>query len=191
MRGRIRLLLGGAALSLLATACSGGLPEAVPGESLVPSAGSGPSTARDIRRLDVPTAGWRTDFTKASVDFGEIVGGGPPRDGIPAIDAPTYEAIADTRAWWDDQIPVISLVVGGKARAYPLAILMWHEIEGPGVSAPRRHRTRPVTPRYAAEATLGSRTEPRVGHGRAEHMGETAWTNRRQSGTACSSSTAA
>jgi hypothetical protein len=76
----------------------------------------------------VSTAGWRTDFSKASVDLGEFLGGGPPKDGIPSIDAPAYESIADARGWLEDRSPVISLEVGGEARAYPLAILMWHEI---------------------------------------------------------------
>jgi hypothetical protein len=76
----------------------------------------------------VSTTGWKTDFTKASVDLGEFLGGGPPKDGIPAIDEPAYESIADARGWLEDRSPVISLEVGGEARAYPLAILMWHEI---------------------------------------------------------------
>jgi hypothetical protein len=76
----------------------------------------------------VSTAGWKTDFTKASVDLAQFLGGGPPKDGIPAIDAPKYESIADARRWLSDRSPVISLVVGGEARAYPLAVLMWHEI---------------------------------------------------------------
>jgi len=33
--------------------------------------------------------GWeQTDFTKTSIEFSEIQQGGPPKDGIPAIDKP-------------------------------------------------------------------------------------------------------
>ena len=32
----------------------------------------------------------KTDFTKHSVDFNEILSGGPPKDGIPAIDNPGF-----------------------------------------------------------------------------------------------------
>jgi len=88
----------------------------------------GPSGQPSLGELHVSTAGWRTDFTKASVDLGEIIGGGPPKDGIPAIDAPRYESVAAARAWLIDRSPVIALEVGGRARAYPLAILIWHEI---------------------------------------------------------------
>ncbi|HEV8280263.1 MAG TPA: DUF3179 domain-containing protein [Candidatus Limnocylindrales bacterium] len=74
------------------------------------------------------TSGWKTDFSKSSVDLAEFLGGGPPKDGIPAIDAPKYEPIADARGWMSDRSPVISFAIGDSARAYPLAILMWHEI---------------------------------------------------------------
>lgn len=35
---------------------------------------------------------WRTDFSKRAVPLEEIVSGGPPRDGIPLIDRPRFEA---------------------------------------------------------------------------------------------------
>jgi hypothetical protein len=82
----------------------------------------------DLSRLRVSTAGWATDFSRASVDLGEFLGGGPSKDGIPAIDTPVLEPIAAARDWLSDRSPVISLEVDGEARAYPLAILMWHEI---------------------------------------------------------------
>jgi hypothetical protein len=41
---------------------------------------------------------------------------------------PKYESITAARGWLEGRSPVISLSVGGDARAYPLAILMWHEI---------------------------------------------------------------
>jgi hypothetical protein len=70
---------------------------------------------------------WRTDFDIRSVDLGDIMSGGPSKDGIPAIDAPTFIAVeaADHLA---DNEPVIGLIIEGDARAYPLQVLMWHEI---------------------------------------------------------------
>jgi len=74
------------------------------------------------------TGGWRTDFSISSVRFDDIVSGGPPKDGIPAIDAPVFESIADARTWIDGLSPVVALEVNGEAKAYPMAIMTWHEI---------------------------------------------------------------
>ncbi len=67
-----------------------------------------------------------TDFTKASIDFGEIMSGGPPKDGIPSIDDPDFEPVADVDL--PAREPVIGFAVGDDIRAYPLRVLMWHEI---------------------------------------------------------------
>jgi len=114
---------------LVFAACSGGAQPASPRDADTTNA-PGPTGAPfpDPSRLRVSTAGWKTDFSKASVDLAEFLGGGPPKDGIPAIDAPKYESTAEAREWLSDQSPVVSLAVGDEARAYPLAILMWHEI---------------------------------------------------------------
>jgi hypothetical protein len=69
----------------------------------------------------------RTDFARHSVAFEEIVSGGPPKDGIPAIDDPKFVAAREAGGL-TAQEPVISIEIGGEARAYPLRILIWHEI---------------------------------------------------------------
>lgn len=56
-----------------------------------------------------------------------IVSGGPPPDGIPPIDEPRFVDPASVR-WLVGQEPVISLELNGEAKAYPIRILMWHEI---------------------------------------------------------------
>jgi hypothetical protein len=71
---------------------------------------------------------WRTDFTRHSVPLEEIVSGGPPRDGIPAIDHPRFENVREANRWLGDRDPVMVVEHGGEVRAYPLAILIWHEI---------------------------------------------------------------
>jgi hypothetical protein len=76
-------------------------------------------------------AHWRgewpeTDFTRHSVDLDEIIPGGPPRDGIPAIDRPAFAPVAEATLPEDE--PVIGLLINGQARAYPLRVLIWHEI---------------------------------------------------------------
>ena len=74
-----------------------------------------------------------TDFEQSSVVFSEIRSGGPPKDGIPAIDAPKFERLENgmARGWASALSPieaVVALELGGDARAYPLRILIWHEI---------------------------------------------------------------
>jgi hypothetical protein len=39
-----------------------------------------------------------------------------------------FESIADARTWIDGRSPVIALEVAGEAKAYPMAIMTWHEI---------------------------------------------------------------
>jgi hypothetical protein len=72
-------------------------------------------------------ASLRTDESKALVPLNEIISGGPPPDGIPPIDRPAFVA-PDQAAWLTPQEPVLALEISGDARAYPLQILMWHEI---------------------------------------------------------------
>jgi hypothetical protein len=74
------------------------------------------------------TSGWTTDFTRRTIAWEEIISGGPPKDGIPAIDAPTFESVDAAASWLSERDPVILYKEGEDIRAYPLAILMWHEI---------------------------------------------------------------
>ena len=70
----------------------------------------------------------KTDFTRSAVDLSEITSGGPPKDGIPAIDEPVFVDIAKAGVWLDADEPVIVVHQGVAAKAYPLQILIWHEI---------------------------------------------------------------
>lgn len=71
---------------------------------------------------------WRTDFTRTTISFDEIMTGGPPRDGIPAIDNPTFESVADADRWLDDMEAVQAVDLNGDARAYPVQVMVWHEL---------------------------------------------------------------
>lgn len=75
-----------------------------------------------------PTSGLKTNFCQHSADYSDILSGGPPPDGIPPLDNPTFDAIAKGDEWLVDAQPVIALAVGDEAKAYPLAILTRHEI---------------------------------------------------------------
>jgi hypothetical protein len=61
------------------------------------------------------------------VALDEIRSGGPPPDGIPSIDDPTFLRPADVDFLGETE-PVLAFVIDGDARAYPVQILMWHEI---------------------------------------------------------------
>jgi hypothetical protein len=67
------------------------------------------------------------DLTGALVPAAQIAPGGPPRDGIPAIDRPKFVAAGDVRFLQGDD-RVLGVVRNGIAKAYPVRILNWHEI---------------------------------------------------------------
>ncbi len=69
----------------------------------------------------------KTDFSKHNVNYSEIIEGGPSKDGIPSIDSPKFRKAAGYNKLTATE-PVISLVINGDARAYPIQVLMWHEI---------------------------------------------------------------
>ena len=69
----------------------------------------------------------RTDFSRHSLPYDEFVSGGPPKDGIPAIDHPPFVSVAEARGLVPHE-PVISVAIGGEARAYPLGVMIWDEI---------------------------------------------------------------
>jgi len=67
------------------------------------------------------------DLSNSTVPLAGIMRGGPPRDGIPSIDHPNFVAANEVDYLKVDDI-VIGLEFDGVARAYPLRILVWHEI---------------------------------------------------------------
>jgi hypothetical protein len=77
------------------------------------AASAGPSNGFDLSNSTLPRA--------------EILHGGPPRDGIPALSDPEMIAPA-AAAYLKPADRVIGLRLQGQARAYPIAILNWHEI---------------------------------------------------------------
>lgn len=112
--------------------------EPTAGESSAPEAPepSIPPTPSDLLEteddrppeLRALTGGWNTNWTKRLVSYDEILSGGPPRDGIRSIDAPTFETPDAAAGWLAGHEPVVVLEVGDDARAYPLQIITWHEI---------------------------------------------------------------
>lgn len=101
--------------------------EEEPEENALPD----PPTDGLVENLSPPSGAatqFITDFSISIVDFNEILSGGPPKDGIPAVDEPQFASIAEADEWLDDSEPVVSITHNGETRAYPIQILMWHEI---------------------------------------------------------------
>jgi hypothetical protein len=136
-RALIQVAVGLAGLVALA-ACSGAVALPPPDASVTTSAPAATATAAAtpdaiptgvaLSGVRFSTRGWKTNFANARIPLSEIESGGPPRDGIPPIDQPKFLSPADASAWLKDQEPVIALELGGDARAYPLQVLIWHEI---------------------------------------------------------------
>ena len=66
------------------------------------------------------------DLAGASIPIQAIERGGPPKDGIPAIDRPKFVSAARARLAEEDR--VLGITLDGITRAYPLRILNWHEV---------------------------------------------------------------
>lgn len=76
-----------------------------------------------------PLPPWpRTNFCRHSVSYADFSFGGIRRDGIPALTEPSFVTVAETDQWLTDGEPVLVLQLNGDVRAYPLPILIWHEI---------------------------------------------------------------
>jgi len=68
-----------------------------------------------------------TDFSRTEIPFSEIVFDGARRDSIPPIHDPVFR-YANTLTEMGDLEPLISVELNGEARAYPLRMMLWHEI---------------------------------------------------------------
>ena len=94
------------------------------------AAGCGAGHAETAKRCAAPFeigSGFKTDFCRHSVPLSEFQSGGPGKDGIPALARPRF-APASSVDWLAFREPVLEVQVGGDVRAYPLQILIWHEI---------------------------------------------------------------
>jgi hypothetical protein len=69
-----------------------------------------------------------TDFSSTTIILSDIIEGGPGKDGIQSIDQPAFESIESAEKWLDAREPVIVFSSGAKSKAYPLQILIYHEI---------------------------------------------------------------
>ncbi len=117
------------------------------------------SQAASSPREDVPSAlddMTNSEFPAPLVDPDEIISGGPPPDGIPAIDKPRFQRAADVD-WLDDAEAVLTMTIKGETRGYPVQILTWHEIVNDTVAGI------PVAATYCPLCNSGVAFDRRVG----------------------------
>ncbi len=74
------------------------------------------------------------DLSGPLVPVDEIHAGGPPRDGIPAIDEPRFVS-ATGADFLDDSDRILGIEMNGRSKAYPISILNWHEIVNDQIGA--------------------------------------------------------
>jgi len=74
-----------------------------------------------------PLLAWGWDFSRHSVPVEDILSGGPPKDGIPALTEPEFIKV-DKADFMREDDQVLGVYLNGIARAYPTRILSWHEI---------------------------------------------------------------
>ena len=68
------------------------------------------------------------DFSKSIIPVENIRGGGPPKDGIPALFNPEYLTAKAADKLLKPDEKVLGLNIKGVSRAYPIRIMSWHEL---------------------------------------------------------------
>ena len=63
--------------------------------------------------LQASTRGWNTNWNRRTIQYDELLSGGPPRDGIASIDEPQFVSQDEAAAWLGDNEPVIALEIAG------------------------------------------------------------------------------
>src|SRR5712691_5359806 len=136
-RSRARIVAALLACALSATACAAGTAaahqprptahQANPTSVALPQV---PASGRE----HVPSALYGTvvygpgqpgaGLPRPLVNPADIIPGGPPPDGIPAIDHPRFLRPAQV-SFLSASEPVLALQIGADARAYPVQILIW------------------------------------------------------------------
>ncbi len=131
-----RILITVAAIALTTAACgssegdpnaaeTGTTPDQVEttvDEGSAPATGVLPDGPSALDTREAP------EFPVPLVEVSEIISGGPPPDGIPPIDDPVFVDVVDALETFEDAEPVVAVSINGDARAYPVQVMIWHEI---------------------------------------------------------------
>jgi hypothetical protein len=68
------------------------------------------------------------DITVHAVPIEEILNGGPPKDGIPALNAPKFVSATEGNKFLKKHDRVLAVDYNGVTKAYPIRIPNWHEV---------------------------------------------------------------
>ena len=104
----------------------------IPATPKFPQRKVGPINEEQLQREMLAAAfsifGWSTNFRLRSAYYSEIMGAGPGKDDILPTDRPVFETAGEAEKCLTDREPVHVVNVTGDSRAYPLQIMIWHEV---------------------------------------------------------------
>lgn len=72
--------------------------------------------------------GWATNWDLRIIDLNHLTDIGQGRDTVPAIHEPSFVDVAAAEHIYKDRSPILQLTLNGDVRAYPLEMLLWHEV---------------------------------------------------------------
>ncbi len=121
MRGILSILI---AVGAIAIACGSAVDSDPASGPTASTGGSSASSGSSSSPQRIP--GWETDLSNAIIDINELTRG-QRKDGIPSIDSPKFIPVSEVD-FLGELEPVVAFREGDDARAYPLQILIWHEI---------------------------------------------------------------
>jgi Protein of unknown function (DUF3179) len=89
-----------------------------------------PTVKVETKAVNLPAGRGQTPFnvTRHLIPLGDIQAGGPPKDGIPALDHPSFISATDGDQVLKPSDVILGLEFDGVAKAYPIRILNWHEV---------------------------------------------------------------
>ncbi|MBI4337655.1 MAG: DUF3179 domain-containing protein [Chloroflexi bacterium] len=127
---KLYLLISVAAGVLLLAGCfwRGGTPRVIPQHT--PTSESLTEREKDWADRVLPLGNWRTDISRRTVPLWEVQYLGLRRNAIPPLypNMVKLESVGEADVSLDPMEPVQVFEHRGDARAYPLRILIWHEV---------------------------------------------------------------
>ena len=134
--------------------------------SAVLLAGCEPQTDNISNKIVNPNIKTDERGVKYIVHPSELMGGGPPKDGIPSIDDPKFISVQQAESWIQDDELVLVIQHAGAKRVYPFQIVVWHEIVNDVIAGD------PILVTYCPLCGSGIAYERRIG-GEAVEFGTT------------------